>query len=153
LYYYIGQALLQQNPSEVPVFLGEAFQKEAYSHDHLTLASLNASFAEWYFSQQQLDMAEQYAQQACKLSNGADETLIRANVLISYGRIKYAQQHINEGDKYLTAGLEMLENLGYHEELARESARYAEMLEQAGKVHEAFTYFRRAFQSQQQLGK
>jgi tetratricopeptide (TPR) repeat protein len=153
LYYYIGQTLLQQNPSEIPVFLGDAFQKEAYSHDRLTLASLNASFAEWYFSQQQLDMAEQYALQACKLSHGTDDTLIRANVLISYGRIKYAQQHFDEGDKHLTAGLEMLERLGYHEELARESARYAELLEQAGKAHEAFTYFRRAFQSQQLLGK
>lgn len=153
LYYYIGQTLLQQNPAEVPVFLGEAFQKEAFSHDRLTLASLNACFAEWYFRQQQLDMAEQYAQQACKLSHGTGDTLIGANVLVSCGRIKYAQQHIDEGDKYLTAGLEMLERLGYHEELARESARYAEMLEQAGKVHEAFTYFRRAFQSQQHLGK
>jgi tetratricopeptide (TPR) repeat protein len=153
LYYYIGQTLLQQNPTEVPLFLEEAFQKEAYSHDSLTLASLNACFAEWYFRQQQLDAAEQYAQQACQLSHTTGDTLIGADILVSYGRIKYAQQHIDEGDKYFTAGLEMLERLGYHEELARESARYAELLEQTGKVHEAFTYFRRAFQSQQRLGK
>jgi tetratricopeptide (TPR) repeat protein len=153
LYYYIGQALMQQNPTELPTFLETAFQKEAYSHDRLTLASLNARFAEWYFNQQQPDVAEHYVQQACQLSSGTDDTLIGADIFILCGRIKYAQQHQDEGDKYFTTGLGMLEHLGYHEELTRESARYAELLEQAGKAHEAFTYFRRAFQSQQQLGK
>jgi tetratricopeptide (TPR) repeat protein len=153
LYYYLGQTLLQQNPAEVPAFLEEAFQKEAYSHDRLTLASLNGCFAEWYFRQQQLDQAEQYAQQACNLSHTTGDTLIRAGILISYGRIKYTQQHNDEGDKHFVAGLEMLERLGYHEELAREAAHYGELLEQSGKVHEAFTYFRRAFQSQRLLGK
>jgi hypothetical protein len=47
----------------------------------------------------------------------------------------------------------MLERLGRHEELANESVNYAEILEQHGKEREAFAYFRRAFQSQQKMGK
>jgi hypothetical protein len=60
---------------------------------------------------------------------------------------------LEDGDSHFVAGLAMLGRLESHEELARESVRYAELLEQAGKEHEAFTYFRSAFQSQQKLGK
>jgi transcriptional regulator with XRE-family HTH domain len=153
LYYFIGQALLQHNPTALPAFLQETLQKEAYSHDYLSQACLNGCFAAWYLKQQQLDEAERYAQQACNQAHTADDNLIRANILITYGHIKYGQRQIDEGDKHFIDGLAMLERLGYHEELAHEAARYAELLEQAGKVHEAFTYFRRAFQSQQLLGK
>jgi len=47
----------------------------------------------------------------------------------------------------------MLERLGNTEEMAEQSARYAQLLEKHGKEHEAFTYFRRAFQSRQKLGR
>ncbi len=153
LYYYMGQALIQRDPESVPAFLEEAFQKETFSHDLLTLASLNTRYAEWYFRQQHLEEAEQYILQAHQQSQSAGDNLIGADALNLYGRIKYAQKQLTEGDSYFILGLEMLERLGYHEELARESVRYAELLEQAGKAHEAFRYFRRAFQSQQQLGK
>ena len=41
----------------------------------------------------------------------------------------------------------MLERIGEAETLSKESVRYAELLEERGKAHEAFTYMRRAFQS------
>ena len=47
----------------------------------------------------------------------------------------------------------MLERLENHEELADESVHYAQLLEETGHEREAFTHFRRAFQSQQKLGK
>lgn len=153
LYYYIGQALLREDPEQARAFLEQALEKEGLNHDLLTLASLKTRYAEWFFTQEQFVQAEQYAHEANTEALSKGDTLIAADALIVLGRIEYAQQKYDDGDKHFVAGLEMLGRLESHEELARESVRYAELLEQAGKAHEAFTYFRKAFQSQQKLGK
>ncbi len=153
VYYYLGKALLLKDPEQVPTFLEQAQQKERLSRDPLTLASLDTHYAEWYIQQQDLEQAAQYANRAIEQARSHGDTLIGADGLIILGRIEYAREAMTEGDQHFMAGLEMLERLGNHEELARESVRYAELLEQNGKVHEAFTYFRRAFQSQQKIGK
>ena len=69
------------------------------------------------------------------------------------GRVEYTAVQYERGDEHLSAGLDMLERLGSHEELSNESVLYAQLLEEHGKEHEAFTHFRRAFQSRQRVGR
>jgi tetratricopeptide (TPR) repeat protein len=153
LYHYLGQAKLKGDPEETRTFLDTALQDKQVTQDTLTLASILTTNAEWYVQQQALTEAAENAQKALALTEPFDDTLIRATVLITLGRIEYAQSLAEAGDQHFTAGLSMLERLGRHEELANESVNYAEILEQHGKEREAFAYFRRAFQSQQKMGK
>ena len=153
LYHYLGHAILQQDSQQARIYLDEALQKQTISRDTLTRASLLACNAQWYFIQEDLNEAEKYANQAYELAHLSGDTVITANTLIVLGRIEYARQRYDEGSKHFVAGLDMLERLGNHEELADESVRYAQLLEETGNEREAFTQFRRAFQSQQKLGK
>jgi tetratricopeptide (TPR) repeat protein len=153
LYHYLGQAKLKGDQAETRTFLDTALQDKQVTQDTLTLASILTTNAEWYFQQQALTEATENAQRALTLTEPFDDTLIRATILITLGRIEYAQPFAEAGDQHFTDGLSMLERLGRHEELANESVNYAEILEQHGKEREAFAYFRRAFQSQQKMGK
>ena len=76
-----------------------------------------------------------------------------AEALGMLGRFEYAATQYEQGDTHFSAGLDMLEHLGSHEELSNESVLYARLLEEQGKEREAFTYFRRAFQGRQRLGR
>jgi hypothetical protein len=100
-----------------------------------------------------LKEAESYAIQAQQLATPFGDTLILAEALIILGRIEYAQQRPDVGSPHFVAGLDMLERLGKHEELANESIQYAQLLEEIGSEHEAFTHIRRAYQSRQKLGR
>jgi tetratricopeptide (TPR) repeat protein len=153
VYYYLGKTMHLKDATQLPAFLDEALQKEQPLRDSLTLASLNARYAEWNMKQHDLDKAIQQARQAVKQAKPYGDTLIEADALTILGHIEYERHATIEGDQHFRAGLAMLERLDAHEELARESVHYAELLEQEGKAHEAFTYFRQAFQSQQRLGK
>ena len=152
LYYYLGRAIIKGDQEQAHTYLNEALQKEQAQRDPLVLASIYARYAEWHFKRQELPEAERYAWLAYKQAQPLGETIIGANALITLGHIEYAQQCYKDGDQHLVAGLEMLEYLDSHEELADESVRYAELLEKSGKVREAFTYFRQAFQYQQKSG-
>jgi tetratricopeptide (TPR) repeat protein len=153
LYHYLGRAILQQSPQAARAYLDEVLPKHLSSQDTLTQASLLACNAEWYFTQEELNEAEKYANQAYELARLFGDTVITANTLIVLGRIEYAEQRHDEGSQHFVAGLDMLERLENHEELADESVRYAQLLEETGNAHEAFTHIRRAYQSRQKLGK
>jgi transcriptional regulator with XRE-family HTH domain len=153
LYYYLGQTLLKADPARARAFLDDAQQKEERRHDELTLAGIYTCDAQWHFMCQGLQKAEEYAAEACSLAGPYGDTIIGANALLILGRIEYAQQKYEAGNQHYIAGLDILEHLGSHEELVDESVHYAEELEKAGRAHEAFKYFRRAFQSQQKLRK
>jgi tetratricopeptide (TPR) repeat protein len=153
LYYYLGRALINMDDEQARTFLDEALEREGVKQDALTLASIYTRYAEWYFKRGDLQQSEQSAQKACELAQPAGDTMIGAEAHIIRGRIAYEQKRTETGDEHFIAGLDMLERTGGHEEMANESVRYAELLESSGKEREAFTYFRRAFQSQQKLGK
>ena len=156
LYHFLCHAMMKENPEQARSFLDEAFQKRSILEDPLTLASLYTCNAEWYFAHQtpgDIEQASSYAQQGQNLAQASGDTLIAAEADIVLGRIRYAQQRYVEGDQHFVAGLDTLERLGDHEELADESVHYAQLLEEVGKEREAFAYFRRAFQSRQRLGK
>ncbi len=152
LHHYLGHAMMKKGQQEARDYLDEALKQETLVQDQLTQASLLTRNAEWYFLHQAFEEAEQHARYAHELAQPFGDTIIGAEALIVLGHIGYAQTHDEQGDQYFVAGLDMLERLRTHEELANESVRYAQLLEEHGKAHEAFTYFRRAFQSQQKLG-
>ncbi|GCE19374.1 helix-turn-helix domain-containing protein [Dictyobacter kobayashii] len=153
LYHYLGHAVMQTDSQQARSYLDEALQSPTVLKDHLTQASLLARNAEWYFAQQNLKEAERIALQANQLAQTFGDTIITADTLIVLGRIEYAKTDYDQGGKHFVEGLDMLERLGSHEELADESVRYAQLLEEIGKEREAFTHIRRAFQSRQKLGK
>jgi tetratricopeptide (TPR) repeat protein len=153
LYYYLGRALITTEAEDAQSFLDASLENESVIQDPLALASIHTRYAEWYFKREHLQSAQEHAQQACELVKPSGQSLIAADAHILCGRIAYAQQDYATGDEHFVVGLDMLEQLGEHVEVANEAVRYAELLEAAGKAREAFTYFRRAFQSQQKSGK
>jgi tetratricopeptide (TPR) repeat protein len=154
LHHHLGYAIMMGDLQEARAYLDEALDKEEHgSKDALTLASLYTRNAEWYFRQQDMPKALHYATLAREKTNEEEATIIGAEAFLILGRVEYVLQKYDEGDRHYIAGLDMLEKLENHEELANEAVRYAQQLEEIGKEREAFTYFRRAFQSQQRLGK
>lgn len=154
LHHYIGHAIMQTDLQQARSYLDNAMQARAEGfQDPLTNASLLARNAEWYFTKNDLLEAQNFAHQANDLAQAFGDTIITADTLIVLGRIEYAKKDYDQGSKHLVAGLDILERIGSHEELANESVRYAELLEEIGDEREAFTHFRRAFQSRQMLGK
>ena len=145
IYDYLGQAILQESPDEAYTQLSALKEKE--TDDPLVKASITARLAEWYFAQHNVESARRCAEEACKLAHPFGETSITANTLLVLGRIEYAQQAFDIGDEHFVQGLTMLEHLHRSVELAEQSLHYAQLLEERGKAREAFTYFRRAYQS------
>src|SRR5258708_9987508 len=153
LHHYLGHALMQKDAQAACDYIAATLQKPDILQSRQAQASLITRKAEWHLAQQELDEAEFNVRQAYELVRTFGDTIINAEALIMLGRIEYAQGRYEEGSQQFVAGLDMLERLGSLEELADESVRYAQLLEEIGKVHEAFMYFRRAFQSRQKLGK
>ncbi len=153
LYHYLGHVLMREDDQQAYAFIEEALHNPSVLQDSLTYASILTRAAEWSLDHNDLSQATAYAQQAYELTQHANDTIIAAEALIIRGRIAYMQQQYDEGSKLYVAGLDMLERLNSHEELADESVRYAQLLEEAGREREAFTHFRRAFQSRQKIGK
>ncbi len=145
LYHYLGQTLIQGDQEEAYVQLSA--MQEGETTDLLVRASITARIAEWHFARQNRDEARKYAEAACLLARPFGETIITADALIMLGRIEYAQQAFDTGDEHFVQGLAMLEHLHRQVELTEHSIQYAQLLEARGKAQEAFTYFRRAYQS------
>ena len=145
LYHYLGQALIQGDQEEAYVQLSAMQDRE--TTDVLVRASITARIAEWHFARQNIAEAHRYAKNACQLAQPFGKTIITADALVVLGRIEYAQQAFDMGDEHFVQGLTMLEHLHQQVELTEQSVRYAQLLEARGKAQEAFTYFRRAYQS------
>src|SRR5436190_12043238 len=153
LHHYLGHALMKKDAQAAHDYIAATLQKPYILQSHQAHASLITRKAEWHLAQQEFDEAESNARHAHELVQTFGDTIVDAEALIILGRIEYAQDRYEEGSQQFVTGLDMLERLGSHEELANESVRYAQLLEEIGKVHEAFMYFRRAFQSRQKFGR
>jgi tetratricopeptide (TPR) repeat protein len=149
LYHYLGRAMMTANQEQVGIFLERALTQDSVTRDQLSRASLLTNKAEWYLKQGSLDDAIRKARRAVELAAPFGDSIIHATASITLGTVEYALSDHEGGDQHFTAGLDMLERLGHHEELAEAAVRYAQLLEEYGKAREAFIYFRRAFESQQ----
>jgi tetratricopeptide (TPR) repeat protein len=147
LHHALAQAMMKRNPAQAQTYLDEELQQKNGRQDPLVLASVLTHKAEWHFAHQEFTEAEQYAHKAHEVARTFGDSLIAADTLVMLGRIEYARANDQTGDIYFVSGLEMLERLKCQKELEEQSVRYAELLEQHGKTHEAFQYFRRAFQA------
>jgi tetratricopeptide (TPR) repeat protein len=152
-HYYVGRIMLISSRERAHSYLDATLKQQCIQNDPLARASVLIHYAEWNLIYGVLEDAIEYARQASDLTSSLGDTLIGASVLLTWGHIRYAQQQYDQGDRHFVDGLAMLERLGNAEEMAEQSARYAQLLEKHGKEHEAFTYFRRAFQSRQKLGR
>lgn len=149
LLYYLGQSLIQGNQQRAGAYLADALQQQRIQQDPLSFATVSMHKAQWHIGRKELDEADRYAQRACDVTESLGDSLIAAEVYLTLGQIEYALQRYASGDTHFVKGLEMLERIGSTEELSQQSVRYAELLEQRGMAREAFTYFRRAFQTSQ----
>ncbi len=145
IHHYFGQALIRGDQEEAYIQLSTLQEKE--TADLLVRASITARIADWHFTRHNLSEARQYAENAYILAQPFRETIILADALLVLGRIEYAEQVFDKGDEHFVQGLTMLERLHKQVELTEQSILYAQLLEARGKDHEAFTYFRRAYQS------
>ena len=151
IYHYLGRALLRGDQEAAHTYLMNALQNERVLQDQLARASITTTLAEWFLMQKALREAEEHAMQAYELANHAGDTIVTKEVLLTLGRIEYALSRFDDGDTHFVAGLAMLERLGQQEELTDQMAHYAQLLEERGMVHEALSYFRRAFEGRQRI--
>jgi tetratricopeptide (TPR) repeat protein len=153
IYHNLGRVLMKGDQAKARTFLEDTLQKKHDQLDALTLASIMTRLAEWHLLHSQLAEAEKYAEKAFASAKPSGTTLIASEALINCGRIHYAQAMYESGDSYFKAGLEMLEQLRIPEEDSNQSALYAQLLEERGKIQEALQYYKRAFESQRSGGE
>ena len=151
IYHYLGRALLRGDQEAAHAYLVNALQNERVLRDQLARASVTTSLAEWFLKQKALRDAEEHALQAYEMAVASGDSVVAKEVLLTLGRIEYALSRYEDGDGHFLAGLEMLERLGLQEELSDQLARYGQLLEERGLVHEAIKYFKRAFEGQQRI--
>jgi tetratricopeptide (TPR) repeat protein len=153
IYHNLGRALMKGDQAKARTYLEDTLQQKYNQLDALTLASIMTRLAEWHLLHGQLPEAEKFAEKAFALAKPFGTTLIASEALIIWGRIHYAQSMYESGDRYFTAGLEMLEQLHIPEEYSNQSALYAQLLDERGKIKEALQFYRRAYESQRLGGE
>lgn len=146
LYHQLGKALLESNSEQARAHLEETLRK---TQDTLVQASTYIHLATWYLTQHEVAEAKKHAQQAKELLDPAEISMIAADVAIISGKIEYAQKHYEAGDTFFEQGLSTLERLDAREELADQSAEYAQLLENRGDMRRAVAYWKRAFEWRQ----
>lgn len=149
LYHYLGCALMKSDQEKAHDYLVQALEQENMTDDQLTQASILTHLAQWFLEHKALKEAEEHALKAQTLAQPFGATVIAADSLLMLGYIAYAQHRHETGDDYLKAGLAVLEHLGMEEDLAKHYARYAQLLEENGRMHDALIYLKLAFQQSQ----
>ena len=147
MYHYLGQALLHQDQQKALMYLEELLQDVSLEKDTLTFASITATTAEVLYRQGNVKKAYEYAQNACKLASAYEDRIVTASVILTCASIAYAQKDYQVGDAQFMAGLNMLKRLNNRKELADQSARYAQLLDERGLSNEALKFYKQAYES------
>jgi tetratricopeptide (TPR) repeat protein len=147
VYYYLGQAMIDEDPQKTLIYLERLLQDTALKKDKLALASVTATIAEVLFGQGEVKKAQEYAQKACELVLPYGDSIVTASLFIALGRITYAQKEYKEGDTHFAKGLSVLERLDTREDLADQSAFYAQLLEERGLTNEALRFYKKAYEN------
>jgi hypothetical protein len=80
-----------------------------------------------------------------------NDSIIKAEALMTLGTIAFAQTSYEAGDGHFVAALDMLDQLAAFEELAAGAADYAERLEERGQANEAFFYMKKAYEARRKM--
>lgn len=153
LYHFMGKALLagQDTQAQGLPALEEWLEQAAQEQDALLCASAHTHLAAWDLARHELDGAMGHARQAVAYLVPDSDHYIAADALLVLGKVAYAQQRFEEGDPHFETGLAMLERLEFYEDLASESAFYADKLEQRNEIRRAVTYWKKALDCQQRM--
>ncbi len=146
LYHQLGRALLESNSEQARAHLEETLRQ---TQDTLVQASAHIHLATWNLAQHKVAEAKKHAQKAKAMLESGGSSMIAADAAIISGKIEYAQKHYEAGDTFFEQGLSMLEQLDAREELADQSAEYAQLLENRGDMHRAVAYWKKAFERRQ----
>ena len=149
IYYNLGRVMLQGDEQNALAYLENLLHDSSVKQDKLALASVTTNIADLQFKQGKVDKAYHHAQRAYELAMPYGDSIIAAYTLIVLGQIAYAKKDFKEGDTHFVAGVGMLERLDTREELANQSAYYAQLLESRGMPKEALKYYKKAFESRQ----
>ncbi len=149
IYHYLGRVMLQGDQQSALAYLENLLHDSSVKQDKLALASVTTNIADLQFKQGKVDKAYKHAQKAYELAMPYGDSIIAAYTLSVLGQIAYAKKDYKEGDTHFVAGVGMLERLDTREELANQSAYYAQLLEGRGMPKEALKYYKKAFESRQ----
>jgi tetratricopeptide (TPR) repeat protein len=141
--------MLQGVQQNALAYLEDLLHVSSVKQDNLALASITTNIADLQFKQGKVIKAYKLAHRAYELAMPNGDGIIAAYALIVLGQIAYTRKDFKEGDTYFVASLDMLERLDAREELANQSASYAQLLEGRGMPKEALKYYRRAFEIRQ----
>jgi transcriptional regulator with XRE-family HTH domain len=145
----LGRILLRCGSDEAYASLQTCSQEALTRRDPLTQASAHVHLASWFLARGEYAKAEQHVLEAQRLANPSGETLIAADVQFLLGDLADQRQDDAAADRYIEAGLAMLEGLGEGEELVERLAQYARRLEERGQAGRAIVYWRRAYENRE----
>ena len=151
IYYYLGRAMLQEDQQTAYAYLEKTLVEAEAMRDQLVLASVTTQLAQWLFAHDKISEAQEQAEKAFALASLYNDSLIKAEALITLAKVAFAQKSYEVGDGHFVAALKMLEQLGAPEELADGSATYSQLLEEQGRMSEAIFYMRQAFAVRQKM--
>jgi tetratricopeptide (TPR) repeat protein len=151
LYYYLGRAMLRGDQQTAYAYLEKALAEVATLEDQLVRAVVTTQYAQWLLAHDEIPEALEQAEKASALISSHNDSIIKAEVLITLGTIAFAQKSYEAGDEYFAAALKMLDQLAAFEELSTGAATYAEGLEERGKANEAFFYMKQAYEARRKV--
>lgn len=145
----LGRIVLKRESAETCASLLVCLQEAQAKRDPLAQASADVHLAGWFLARGEDARAEQHIQEAQRLANPAGETLVAADVQFVLGDLTDRRQDYLAADRYIEAGLAMLERLGAEEELIEHLTQYARRLEERGLASRAIVYWRRAYEKRE----
>jgi tetratricopeptide (TPR) repeat protein len=151
IYYYLGRAMLHGDQQTAYAYLEKTLVEVEAMQDQQVLASVTTQLAQWLLAHDKISEAQEQAEKAFVLASLYNDSIIKADALITLGKIAFAQKSYEVGDGHFVAALKMLEQLGIPEELADGSATYSQFLEEQGRMSEAIFYMRQAFATRQRM--
>lgn len=151
IYYYLGRAMLRHDQQAALAYLEKTLVRVEAMQDELILASVTTQFAQWFFEHEQIARAQEQAEKALALASLYDDSIIKAEALMTLGKIAYAQKAYATGDRHFVTALQILEQLSALEEHADGAVTYSQLLEEQGRMSDAIAYMKQAFAARQKM--
>lgn len=151
LYYYLGRVMLRGDQQTAYTYLEKTLSEVAALEDQQAQAIVTTQYAQWLLAHDRIPEALEQAEKAYALLSSQNDSIVKAEALITLGTIAFAQKSYEEGDGHFVAALTMLDQLAAFEELAAGAAAYADHLEEQHKANEAFVYMKKAYEARRKM--